>query len=49
MDKLDQRICIIGGGPAGTSAAMYLEKRDTKITLFTKRPTASAARRFRRS
>ena len=27
MDKLDQRICIIGGGPAGTSAAMYLEKK----------------------
>ena len=26
MDNKDQRICIIGGGPAGTSAAMYLEK-----------------------
>lgn len=25
MDK-NERICIIGGGPAGTSAAMYLEK-----------------------
>jgi len=22
----NDRICIIGGGPAGTSAAMYLEK-----------------------
>ncbi len=22
----NQRICIVGGGPAGTSAAMYLEK-----------------------
>ncbi len=25
MDK-NMRICIIGGGPAGTSTAMYLEK-----------------------
>lgn len=27
MKDLNQRICIIGGGPAGTSAAMYLEKK----------------------
>ncbi len=26
MENKEQRICIIGGGPAGTSAAMYLEK-----------------------
>ncbi|MGN0768421.1 MAG: NAD(P)-binding protein, partial [Christensenellales bacterium] len=26
MKNTEQRICIIGGGPAGTSAAMYLEK-----------------------
>lgn len=26
MKDYNQRICIIGGGPAGTSAAMYLEK-----------------------
>ena len=26
MENKDIRICIIGGGPAGTSAAMYLEK-----------------------
>jgi len=26
MENKNQRICIIGGGPAGTSAAMYLEK-----------------------
>lgn len=26
MKDLNQRICIIGAGPAGTSAAMYLEK-----------------------
>ena len=26
MEDKNQRICIIGGGPAGTSAAMYLEK-----------------------
>lgn len=27
MDKSKTRICIIGGGPAGTSMAMYLEKK----------------------
>ena len=27
MDDKNQRICIIGGGPAGTSLAMYLEKK----------------------
>ncbi len=27
MAKLTDRICIIGGGPAGISAAMYLEKK----------------------
>ena len=27
MANLDERICIIGGGPAGLSAAMYLEKK----------------------
>ena len=27
MSDLKQRICIIGGGPAGLSAAMYLEKK----------------------
>ncbi len=26
MPNFDERICIIGGGPAGISAAMYLEK-----------------------
>ena len=26
MPNYDERICIIGGGPAGISAAMYLEK-----------------------
>lgn len=28
MENKNQRICIIGGGPAGTSMAMYLEKTD---------------------
>jgi monoamine oxidase len=27
MEKQEQRICIIGAGPAGLSAAMYLEKK----------------------
>ena len=27
MAKLTDRICIIGGGPAGISAAMYLQKK----------------------
>jgi len=27
MSKTEERICIIGGGPAGISAAMYLEKK----------------------
>ena len=27
MGNLEDRICIIGGGPAGISAAMYLEKK----------------------
>ena len=27
MAKSEERICIIGGGPAGISAAMYLEKK----------------------
>ena len=30
MAKVDERICIIGGGPAGISAAMYLEKKGYK-------------------
>jgi len=27
MPKTNERVCIIGGGPAGISAAMYLEKK----------------------
>lgn len=38
MDK-NIRIAIIGGGPAGLGAAMYLEKKDTQTTSFTKKRT----------
>ena len=27
MTNLNDRICVIGGGPAGISAAMYLQKK----------------------
>ena len=27
MSNLEEKICIIGGGPAGLSAAMYLEQK----------------------
>ena len=30
MHDLNERICIIGGGPAGLSAAMYLEQKGYK-------------------
>jgi protoporphyrinogen oxidase len=30
MSDLNERICIIGGGPAGVCAAMYLEKKGYK-------------------
>ena len=37
MKDLNQRICIIGGGPAGTSAAMYLEKKGyTNYVIYEK-------------
>ena len=34
MDK-NTRICIVGGGPAGTSMAMYLEKHGYNNYVFT--------------
>lgn len=37
MKDTNQRICIIGGGPAGTSAAMYLEKQGyTNYVIYEK-------------
>ena len=39
MADLKQRICIIGAGPAGLSAAMYLRKKDTLTMSSTKNLT----------
>ncbi len=37
MAKLDKKICIIGGGPAGVMAAMYLQQKGYKdVTIYEK-------------
>jgi cation diffusion facilitator CzcD-associated flavoprotein CzcO len=37
MADLNERICIIGGGPAGVCAAMYLEKKGyTNYVIYEK-------------
>ncbi len=38
MDHFDEKIAIIGGGPAGLSAAFYLAETGYKPTVFEKNP-----------
>ena len=38
--KFDEKIAIIGGGPAGLSAAYYLAQKGYKPTVFEKNPVA---------
>ncbi|MCF0105344.1 MAG: FAD-dependent oxidoreductase, partial [Holdemanella sp.] len=46
MDHFDDKIAIIGGGPAGLSAAYYLAERGYRPTLFEKNEFAGGMLRY---
>lgn len=37
LGKLEKKVAIVGGGPAGIAAAFYLARAGAKVTLFEKR------------
>ena len=37
----DKRVVVIGGGPAGSTAALFLAKRGFTVDIFEKRPEPS--------
>ncbi|MDO4622838.1 MAG: FAD-dependent oxidoreductase [Eubacteriales bacterium] len=46
MDHFDEKIAIIGGGPAGLSAAFYLAERGYSPTVFEKNEMAGGMLRY---
>ena len=46
MDHFDEKIAIIGGGPAGLSAAFYLAERGYRPTVFEKNEKAGGMLRY---
>lgn len=44
--ELDQRIAVIGGGPAGLSCAYHLRRLGYKVTLFETRPQLGGVLRY---
>ncbi len=46
MDHFDEKIAIVGGGPAGLTAAFYLAEKGYKPTVFEKYPEAGGMLRY---